>query len=114
MRVPATARGMPAWTRKARRHRVRPRPPAHRSRGALGFEVGLPQIEINTVTLGGVRPPKLASFEANVVEVLRLIAEPVRPRVGKREAAMMTLNHSALAACIAGQASVTQRMHVSG
>src|SRR5690242_12949019 len=105
---------MPVWTREPNAPRARSWPPPHRSRGALAFEVGLPEIEIDRVALGGACAPELASLEANVVEVLRLIAESVRSRVGEYEPTVMPLHHAALAARVARQAGMARRVHVPG
>src|SRR5947209_4660981 len=60
--------------------------PASRSLDNFGsgvFKVVVPHVEMNGVALRGLFAPELARGKANGIDVLRLLADELRVRVGK-------------------------------
>src|ERR1700722_18727029 len=77
------------------------------------FDVGFPQVDVDSVIRSGFGAPELARFASHAVDMRWLVAQSVCAGISEGEAAVVTLDPSMLATDVARQASMGGRVDVA-
>src|SRR5260370_892157 len=112
--LPRLPEHRPFFVHRQRRQALALRNLLHgRSSTGIGVHVVVPEVDIETVPIRSLAAPELACGKAHAVDMLRLVAFAMGARVGEGEDPTVALDRAVLAAYVARQARVTDRIDVA-